>query len=433
MPKSYVEMQNEEFEQELNALIKTLENKSLAQVEKDLTDFAESSGVYLELHSPYTGLVGWFGDSKSDSITYREGGERFDINENMAIVGGTLTVAEDKNPQMKELLIEGETYGLISYGNATQTVNEVELILQDTIPFIIAVMLALSFIIALFLSRFITKPIKEINQCTKKIADLSFDNHCAENRSDELGELARNINELSFKLNKALSSLQDELEKEKALEESQRLFFAAASHELKTPLTVIKGNLEGMVYGYKEYEDKDTYVSKTLRTATQMERLIGEILTFSAMRGNEYVLQKESINLRLLIEEQLLHFAEMIELKEFEVIKDLTDVTITADKKLLTKAIGNIISNALHYSPEKETIRFTLTDKILIIENTGVSINNQDITKLFEPFYRVDKSRSRQTGGSGLGLHFVKAILDKHNLDFSITSHDNIVKFSINL
>lgn len=429
MPKSYVEMQTEELEQKLQALINKLEDKSMAQAKEDLSKLAESTSVYLELHSAYGDVIGSFGDNNqvysSSDIIITENDVSYSFNENI--------LAEGTQTSQKEVSIGGETYTLIAYGNTTQTVNEVIRILQNTIPLIIVVMVLLSFTISLFLSRFITRPIKEINQCAKKIAELSFDTHCVENRNDELGELAHSINELSAKLNVALFSLQDELDKEKALEKSQRLFFSAASHELKTPLTVIKGNLEGMVYGYKEYENKDTYISKTLRTATQMEHLIGEILTFSAMQGNEYALTKESVNLRTLIEEQLIHFTEMIELKSFHVVANLTDITIDADKKLLTKAIGNIISNALHYSPENETITVTLTDKELVIENTGISISSEDIEKLFEPFYRVDKSRSRQTGGSGLGLHFVKTILDKHELHFYITSDNNTVCFSIKL
>lgn len=422
-------MQTEELEEKLQSIVNKLENKSMAQAKEDLSKFAESTSLYLELHSAHGDIISSFGDNNqvylSSDIMVTEKDGSYSYIENIP--------AEGTHTAQKEVPIGGETYTLIAYGNATQTVNEVILILQKTIPLIIVVMFLLAFIIALFLSRFITRPIKEINKCAKKIAELSFDTHCVENRNDELGELAHSINELSDKLNVALSSLQDELDKEKALEESQRLFFAAASHELKTPLTVIKGNLEGMVYGYKEYENRDTYISKTLRTATQMEHLIGEILTFSVMQGNEYALTKESVNLRTLLEEQLLHFAELIELKSFRVVANLTDVTIDADKKLLTKAIGNIISNALCYSPEDETITVTLQDKELVVENTGISINSEDIERLFEPFYRVDKSRSRQTGGSGLGLHFVKTILDKHELYFHITSDNNIVCFSIKL
>lgn len=318
-------------------------------------------------------------------------------------------------------------------GNDTETVNEVTVILQTTIPWIIAVMVVLSFIIALFLSRYITKPIQVINANAKKIANLSFDIHCEESRSDELGELSKTINLLSKKLNHALSSLEDELKREKELEERQRLFFAAASHELKTPLTVMKGNLEGMIYGYSEYEDKDKYIAKTLRTSTQMEHLIGEILTLSAIGSDDYSLTKEHFNLKGIVDGLLLHFADLIEMKSFHVITNLQDVDMKADKRLLTKAIQNIMSNALHYSPDKETIKITLTKEMLYIENAGITISENHITNLFDPFYRVDKSRSRQTGGSGLGLYLVKTILDKHGLDYDMKNGLNSVIFEINI
>ncbi len=423
MPQSYTDLLNENFEQELTEITTTM-----SSVNRELHNFALKQNVFIELYDSNGGYMGMFGD---DSILNNLTTGETDVINSEHISDGMMLETMTLTPTEFKFYIDNNVYTLHIFGTATESINEVTVILQNTIPIIIAFMIIISLIVALFLSRFITKPIKAINESAKMIAALSFDVHCEENRSDELGELAKNINTLSAKLDDALSSLQDELEKEKALEESQRLFFSAASHELKTPLTVIKGNLEGMIYGYKDYEDKDAYIAKTLRTATQMEHLISEILTFSTMGGSEYALNTETFNLCDVIDELILHFAEIIEIKSFEVITDLENVTVTADKKLLTKAVQNIISNALHYSPEQQTIKITLTDKILVVENTGIAISSEDISKLFEPFYRVDKSRSRQTGGSGLGLHFVKTILEKHNLDFSITSGDNSVKFTI--
>ena len=332
-----------------------------------------------------------------------------------------------------DIFIEGIPYQLSAFGDHTETVNEVILVLQNTVLWIILIVTLLALILSWILSRSITKPIRSLNTATKQIATLNFDIHCPETRTDELGQLSHNINTLASTLDTTLQQLNDDLAYQKELEEKQRLFFSAASHELKTPLTVIKSKLEGMIYGYGEYQDRDTYLASTLRTSDEMERLINEILTLTQMNSASTILNKEPIAIHLLIEQILANYADFIGIKAFDMNVSLSDTTITADKKLLTKVIENIMSNAIKYSPDGEVLEITLLNNTLSIENFGVSLSQEDASKLCEPFYRVEKSRNRQTGGSGLGLHFVKAILDQHGFSFSITPTEHSLQFTVYL
>ncbi len=418
MPSSYIQLRDEEFNLETQKLLDEISLKTYEDAIKIIEDFSNEMNVYTEI-STYDGEVIYvFGDIL----------DNVEINitsEDKTIYGTSQTF------ELMDIMIENKSYLLSMSGASYETINEVYLVLAQTIPVIIIIALSLSFLISFFLSKYITKPIKDINLRAKKISMLNFDIYCDEKREDELGELSKTINLLSKKLDDALISLKRELLKAKALEESQRLFFAAASHELKTPLTIIKGNLEGMIYGYKQYEDKDKYIAKTLKTTNRMQHLINEILSVSLINDENYNLNYNEINIKEIIYDILKHYDELIQVKNFNIKTNLEDSIIFADEKMLIKVLSNIINNALYYSPENETIIMYVKGNTVKIKNTGVSLSNDDIKNLFEPFYRADKSRNKQTGGSGLGLYFVKLILEKHKFDFNIKSGEDSVEFTI--
>lgn len=172
----------------------------------------------------------------------------------------------------------------------------------------------------------------------------------------------------------------------------------------------MKSKIEGMICGYGDYKDRDVYLASTLRTAGELEQLINEILALSQITTKSEALKKETISLKETIEDIIDSYADLTELKQlcFHIVLDHT--TVIGDRKLLTKSIQNIISIAVYYSPDDAIIKVILSKNIFSLENFGVTLTKEDCEKLCEPFYRVDKSRNKKTGGSGLGLHFVKNI-----------------------
>ena len=326
-----------------------------------------------------------------------------------------------------------ETYILLLAKN-TNKESQVVLALQKTLPILSVTILLVSVIAAFFYTWYMTKPIKKISKLSKQMADMNFSGLCPTNRTDEIGVLSHSLNDLSKKLAAALSELQEanqklqaDIDMERRLEKQRVEFFAAASHELKTPITIIKGQLQGMLYQVGRYKDRETYLAQSLEITDTLGKMVQELLTISRLDTPGYTCKKSNLNLSNLINDRLTAFEDLFMQKDLTATQSISpEIYILGDMQLLQKALDNLLGNAAAYSGAgnqvliklwKETETTTLT-----IENTGAHIPDEAISKLFEPFYRVDQSRNRQTGGTGLGLYIVKTILDLHGAKIEIAN-----------
>ena len=326
-----------------------------------------------------------------------------------------------------------ETYILLLAKN-TNKESQVVLALQKTLPILSVTILLVSVIAAFFYTWYMTKPIKKISKLSKQMADMDFSGLCPTNRTDEIGVLSHSLNDLSKKLAAALSELQEanqklqaDIDMERRLEKQRVEFFAAASHELKTPITIIKGQLQGMLYQVGRYKDRETYLAQSLEITDTLGKMVQELLTISRLDTPGYTCKKSNLNLSNFIIDRITVFEDLFMQKDLTVEQSISpEIYILGDMQLLQKALDNLLGNAAAYSGAgnqiliklwKETETTTLT-----IENTGAHIPDEAISKLFEPFYRVDQSRNRQTGGTGLGLYIVKTILDLHGAKIEITN-----------
>ena len=326
-----------------------------------------------------------------------------------------------------------ETYILLLAKN-TNKESQVVLALQKTLPILSVTILLVSVIAAFFYTWYMTKPIKKISKLSKQMADMDFSGLCPTNRTDEIGVLSHSLNDLSKKLAAALSELQEanqklqaDIDMERRLEKQRVEFFAAASHELKTPITIIKGQLQGMLYQVGRYKDRETYLAQSLEITDTLGKMVQELLTISRLDTPGYTCKKSNLNLSNFIIDRVTAFEDLFMQKDLTVEQSISpEIYILGDMQLLQKALDNLLGNAAAYSGAgnqvliklwKETETTTLT-----IENTGAHIPDEAISKLFEPFYRVDQSRNRQTGGTGLGLYIVKTILDLHGAKIEIAN-----------
>ena len=326
-----------------------------------------------------------------------------------------------------------EAYILLLAKN-TNKESQVVLALQKTLPILSVAILLVSVIAAFFYTWYMTKPIKKISKLSKQMADMDFSGLCPTNRTDEIGVLSHSLNDLSKKLAAALSELQEanqklqaDIDMERRLEKQRVEFFAAASHELKTPITIIKGQLQGMLYQVGRYKDRETYLAQSLEITDTLGKMVQELLTISRLDTPGYTCKKSNLNLSNFIIDRVTSFEDLFMQKDLIVEQSISpEIYILGDMQLLQKALDNLLGNAAAYSGAgnqvliklwKETETTTLT-----IENTGAYIPDEAISKLFEPFYRVDQSRNRQTGGTGLGLYIVKTILDLHGAKIEITN-----------
>ena len=312
--------------------------------------------------------------------------------------------------------------------------------LAQMAPWILLVLLIFSLLCALVYSRYITRPIVRLSGIAGKMAQLDFQWESGEKRRDEIGRLGRSLDQMARKLSAALTDLEGanralrgEVERERELDRQRMAFFNAASHELKTPVTILKGQLSGMLEGVGVYQNRDKYLLRSLQTTGRMENLIGEMLAISRMESGAAALRQETVDLSALTAERLQQDGELFRQREQELVSALTPgVLVTGDPSLLGRAVGNLLSNAALYSPQGARIRvwcgFRDGRPALTVENTGAHIPEEALPHLFEAFYRTENSRNRSTGGSGLGLYLVKMILDRHGAECAIENTKDGVK-----
>jgi len=340
-------------------------------------------------------------------------------------------------------LIDGtEEYTIFITKNTNKESQIVEA-LEKSLPILSIVIFAISLIAAIFYTWYMTEPVKRISRLSKQMAGMDFSGQCPAGRTDEIGVLSDSLNELSGKLSTALSKLQSaneklqaDIDKERQLEQQRVEFFSAASHELKTPITIIKGQLQGMLYQVGRYKDREKYLTESLSVTDTLENMVQELLTISRLDAPGYICNMCNLDFSRLLNDRLSAHEDLFMQKDLTVEKAVPpEIFILGDAQLLQKVLDNLLGNAAAYSPEGNHVFVKLCRDAgktkLTIENTGVHIPEQDIPKLFEAFYRVDQSRNRQTGGTGLGLYIVKTILDLHGAEIETANSDKGVVVSI--
>lgn len=321
---------------------------------------------------------------------------------------------------------------------AASAAGEIRSTFLAMLPVIAVVILLISSVSAWLCSQRIVQPVLKISRVSKRMAQLDMTWRCETGSQDELGELAANLNGLCERLTQALSQLEAANEKLRedvalanSLERQRRDFFAAASHELKTPLTIIKGQLESMLLGIGRYRNTAQVLPETLRETERMERLVAELLAVSRMQIDSLSQKPERLELGAVLKNVAQELAPLANEKQITVNQTLEEVWIEANPLLLRKALHNILSNAIRHSPHGQKVTIILDGERLTVENTGVVLPEEEIELLFTPFYRVEKSRNQATGGSGLGLYFVKTILDFHGFAYRLCNGENSVRFIV--
>ncbi|NWK72591.1 HAMP domain-containing protein [Bacillus paramycoides] len=328
-----------------------------------------------------------------------------------------------------------------------QPIDEASQVLKLLLPYIGIIVIIIGIGSAYLYSRLITRPILYINQGAQKMANLDFLEKIEVRSNDELGELSNSLNDMSINLQenmdafqRANQQLKSDIEKERELEKNRREFFAIVSHELKTPLTTLKGHLEGMIYNIGPYKDRDTYLQKNFQTVQEMEKLIREILSISKLEQHTFKPQLKEVNLSELIHTIIKKLDFFASQKDIQMIEQIApNIFVYTDHDLLEKACKNIIHNGIMYSPAGEKVYVQLTppakhDNIEIqIINTGIQIQDEEIQQIFNPFYRVEKSRNRNTGGSGLGLYLVKQVFEALSITYNVKNIKQGVQFSITI
>ena len=316
--------------------------------------------------------------------------------------------------------------------------------IKRTLPLIIAAILLVSLICSFIYAYLFARPVRKLSELSGKIAGMDFSVRSGTKRHDEIGDLGRDLDNLSANLNETITSLNQktaELEREinrvNELERQKEVFFIAASHELKTPITIAQGQVRGMIDGIEPYDDLDTYLPRTLAALKRMESLINEILTVSRMQAENEIAQMK-VDLTSLLNSRTDEIKDLLEVREIKLVTDIDKgLYCEGNAELISMAVGAFLSNAVYYSNEGSEIVVRAHEKDGMIQteirNTKSHIDEADLPHLFEAFYRSDSSRNRRNGGSGLGLYLGKIIVERHNGTVSLDNDGQDVAARINL
>ena len=301
----------------------------------------------------------------------------------------------------------------------------------------LVILLAAGTVGAALFARGITKPIRRLAEDTHKMAELK-DVPRSLYGKDEIGRLGGDVYNMYEKLKHTITALENEIDRVRKMEEKQRSFFSAASHELKTPIAAATVMVEGMLGDIGDYKNHPKYLRECMKTLNAQGKTISEIIEIVSLSDGMVLPLPEKVNIYELINEILPKYYTLAESKGQKIAVTVAENTnCYADKSWLGRAISNILMNAVQNSPPNENIRIWSNDNhdsfTLCLLNTGVTIDKEIMGKLFEPFFRADQARSSNSGRNGLGLTIVKKLLDVMEIPFSLENTDEGVLFAMEI
>ena len=299
-----------------------------------------------------------------------------------------------------------------------------------------------SAVIVLIISGKITKPIKEVTEISERMIHLDFEAKYTGKSKTEIALLGQNINELSCTLEQTISELksannelQRDIEKKNKIDEMRKEFLSNVSHELKTPIALIQGYAEGLKEGISDDEEsRDFYCEVIMDEASKMNNMVKKLLTLNQLEfGNDNVTM-ERFDIVSLIKNYLQSAEILCRQKDVKVImKEYQPIYVWADEFMVEEVFGNYFSNAMNHVADDKVIdvKLLVKEKTVRISvfNTGEPIPEESISHIWEKFYKVDKARTREYGGSGVGLSIVKAIMDALNREYGVENYNNGVEF----
>lgn len=301
-------------------------------------------------------------------------------------------------------------------------------------------------IIMYFVSKSFTRPIKEMAVVAERMRELDFDAKVTNITPDELGDLGICINDLSGKLEDTISELKTannelrkDIDQKIKIDDMRKEFLSHVSHELKTPIALIQGYAEGLKENISDDEEsKDFYCEVIADEAKKMNKMVKKLLTLNEIEFGQDKVHIERFDVVDLIHNLLSSSGILFQKKKVNLIfEEEKPIYVWADEFMIEEVLSNYISNALNHVKEGGTIRIYMkqreNDVRIFIYNTGEQIPKEDLDKLWIKFFKVDKARTREYGGSGIGLSIVAATMEAHGKEYGVQNVDDGVEFYIDL
>lgn len=341
------------------------------------------------------------GDKQIQRVYEGESISRAIINGESFYVVGTAV----KNHSSSQPLDEGQIIGSVFAITPTGTAGVVSRVMR-TFVFISLICLAVGSFLIWLITKKMVSPLQQMSAAAKKFAVGDFSYRVNVNTNDELADLGYAFNDMADALDK--------------LEGSRRSFVANVSHELKTPMTSIAGFIDGILDGTIPQEKEAYYLKIVSDEVRRLSRLVVAMLNMSKIESGDFQMKPKQYNVSDQIIHILLTFEQKIEQKNIEIkgLDNLQPHHIMADNDMIYQVIYNLFDNAVKFTNENGYIQIKLTDVgdmvQVSIKNSGEGISATELSRVFERFYKVDKSRSLDAKGAGLGLYIVKTMVEMH-------------------
>lgn len=381
---------------------------------KKLAEDSIEKGIVLEVYDKNNQLVyGILEDEKSESNEILN-----NIRKNMQ------RIEENWTPKLDEYKVniynENKSkmgYAKISYYKSLYYMeNDIMFlnIINDFIKVVSLISIGSVVLIAFIISKSISSSIEKVSSKAKNMSDGKYNDKLKYNSNiKEVKELIESINKLSYMLNEQ--------------ELLRKRITTDVAHELRTPLTSIQGHLDCMIDGI--WEATPERLSSIREETTRLSNLVGQLRILSKYDSESTMLNKSKVNLNEFIQHLIYNYEGDALSKDIKITYDLEDIYINIDKEQFTQVLTNLLSNAIKYTNTNGKIHIKayedFNNVIISIKDNGIGIPKDDIRFIFERFYRVDKSRDKETGGIGIGLSIVKSIVDAHNGSISVISEVN--------
>lgn len=342
-----------------------------------------------------------------------------------------------------------EGWGFLDNGNvflirsALEGIKDSVSIASSFVTFSGIIIAILGFFISFFFSNKITKPVLQLSEISNRMKNLDFEaKYTSNNRNDEVDLLGKNINELSeilettiSELKTANNELKQDIQRKDEIENMRNEFLSNVSHELKTPIALIQGYAEGLQEGINDDpESRDFYCDVIIDEAQKMNLMVKKLLTLNQLEFGNDVISMERFDIVSLIKNYI-KSAEILAKQKNATIKftDSDPVFVWADELKIEEVVQNYFTNALNHLSGENIVEIKLlkNEKTVRVSvfNTGTPIPKDSIDHIWEKFYKVDKARTREYGGNGIGLSIVKAIMESMHQNYGIVNYDNGVEF----
>lgn len=355
------------------------------------------------------------------------------------------TVQKAYDTRMNDYYLE--IWGTFSNGNIAmmrmpiQSIKESIDISNKFIAYVGLLVACISVIVSYIFSSYITRPIKELGNVAERMSEMDFTAHYTGRDKGEIGLLGSSMNMMSQKLEKNISQLKaanielmNDIENKNRINESRSEFLSNVSHELKTPIALIQGYAEGLKEGISDDpESMAFYCDVIIDESAKMNEMVKKLLTLNQLEWND-----EPVIERFDVTELISSIVNANEIRisqnGIKLVFDETEpVYVWADEYKIEEVVTNYLSNAINHCDFEKIIRITIENMGNVVKvsvfNTGRNIDEKDIGRIWDKFYKVDKARTREYGGNGIGLSIVKAIMEAGQCGYGVINHSDGVEF----